>query len=281
MKTLTGRLASLWTYGEAVFLSQDVSLEGVQRFCVPELGIDADYMSAYSMAARMVWRFTPEMIRLEDSYKAKLRLPPVYSGVQIRGGDKITETSLIDGKTIISRLEFGSEEACLFILTDDYLQYRKAQEDFPNLRILTLCQQDEKGYCHQRFCNEDPFQQEGCHPPPSRLRRPAAIKPFLCGKHHHRAECLHHEGEAPRPARSGRGLPKGGTDNGIAPLHQRTLLNIHTIPQQTCYQVILIPNGHVNITGCSVHTVRVCPPEGMNLLNVGSANMLVCGANLY
>lgn len=156
MKTLTGRLASLWTYGETVFLSQDVSLEGVQRFCVPELGIDADYMSAYSMVARMVWRFTPEMIRLENSYKAKLRLPPVYSGVQIRGGDKITETSLIDGKTIISRLEFGNEEACLFILTDDYRQYRKAQEDFPDLRILTLCQQDERGYCHQRFCNEDP-----------------------------------------------------------------------------------------------------------------------------
>lgn len=156
IKTMLGRLYTLWTYREPVFLSQDVSLEGVQRLCIPELGIDADYMSAYSMVARMIWRFTPEMIQLEDSYKDNLRLPSVYSGVQIRGGDKITETSLIDGKTIISRLEFASEEACLFILTDDYRQYQKAKENFPNMRILTLCQRDEKGYCHQRFCNEDP-----------------------------------------------------------------------------------------------------------------------------
>lgn len=47
------------------------------------------------------------------------------------------------------------------------------------------------------------------------------------------------------------------------------------------YHVILTPNGQVNINGCSVHTVWVSLPEGMNQLKVGSANRLVCGANLY
>lgn len=155
MKTLTGRLAALWTYGEPVFLSQDVSLEGVQRLCIPELGIDADYISAYSMVARMIWRFTPDMVRLEKFYKKNICLPSMYYGVQIRGGDKVTETQLIDGKCIINQLRIGNKNACLFILTDDYKQFQEARKDFPELNILTLCQQGQEGYYHQHFCNED------------------------------------------------------------------------------------------------------------------------------
>jgi hypothetical protein len=58
MKNIMGKLAALWTYREATYLSQDVSTEEMQRLCIPELGIDIDYMSAYAMVARMVWQFT-------------------------------------------------------------------------------------------------------------------------------------------------------------------------------------------------------------------------------
>lgn len=155
MKNTIGKLAALWTYREPTYLSQDVYTEEMQRLCIPELGIDIDYMSAYAMVARMVWQFNPDMVRLEESYKKKINLPSVYYGVQIRGGDKITETQLIDGKIFIGHLGIGNENACLFILTDDYRQFQEARKDFPELNILTLCQQGQEGYYHQRFCNED------------------------------------------------------------------------------------------------------------------------------
>jgi hypothetical protein len=77
MKNIMGKLAALWTYREATYLSQDVSTEEMQRLCIPELGIDIDYMSAYAMVARMVWQFNPDMVRLEESYKNKINLPSI------------------------------------------------------------------------------------------------------------------------------------------------------------------------------------------------------------
>lgn len=76
-KNTLGKLAALWTYREATYLSQDVSTEEMQRLCIPELGIDIDYMSAYAMVARMVWQFNPNMVRLEESYKNKINLPSI------------------------------------------------------------------------------------------------------------------------------------------------------------------------------------------------------------
>ena len=75
--------------------------------------------------------------------------------MQIRGGDKATETRLVDVETIIRKLELCDGD-CVFILTDDYSQYQRAKTVFPKLKLMTLCQSDEKGYHHRQFCQEDP-----------------------------------------------------------------------------------------------------------------------------
>jgi len=154
LKTIIGRVVSRRAYGEKVLLGQDVPKETLPRYVIPELGIDGDYLSTFSLLARMVWRLQPDIRRQVDNLKTSFAMPPVYSGVQIRGGDKISETKLIDGNAIISKLNPHDGE-CLFILTDDYRQYLQAQKDFPALRIMTLCQVGETGYNHKQFCQND------------------------------------------------------------------------------------------------------------------------------
>lgn len=154
LKTFIGRMVAYRTYGEKVLFAQDVPNEPEQWCVVPQLGIDGDYMSTFALLARMVWRLHPDMQQQEDTYKTTLSLPLIYSGVQIRGGDKITETQLIDGKNLIQRLNLHDGDS-LFILTDDYRHFSQARKDFPRLRLFTLCHEDETGYHHKQFCHEN------------------------------------------------------------------------------------------------------------------------------
>ena len=153
VKTWIGHRVARRAYGEKVFLAQDVPNEPLARCMVPELGIDGDYMSTFALLARMIWRLQPGILQQEDNYKMKFSLPTIYSGVQIRGGDKVTETRLIDGKALIEKLSLHDGDS-LFILTDDYRQFLQAREDFPKLKLSTLCQEDETGYHHKQFCQE-------------------------------------------------------------------------------------------------------------------------------
>ena len=155
LKNWAGRLLAFQAYEEYVLLSQDVPPIPEQYYCIPELGIDGDYMAIFSLLSRMVWRLQPDVLHQRDAYKSELSLPSVYAGVQIRGGDKATETRLVDGETIIRKLELCDGD-CVFILTDDYSQYQRAKTVFPKLKLMTLCQSDEKGYHHRQFCQEDP-----------------------------------------------------------------------------------------------------------------------------
>lgn len=159
MLTRIGRLVALATYGERVLFAQDVRTERLQRIYVPELGIDDDYLGAFAKVARMVWRLNPYVQLHKEEYRQILSVPPVYSGVQIRGGDKITEAPLVDGKIIVGKsgLQNGG---CLFVLTDDYRQFLKARKDFPGLRFLTLCREDERGYYHKQFCGVEPSEKK-------------------------------------------------------------------------------------------------------------------------
>ena len=141
--------------GHWVFLSQDVNIAPLTRYVVPELRIDADYLEAYGMLARMIWRLQPEML----SHKAEVIkthiLPNLYSGIQIRGGDKITESTLIGGLPIMGRLQPSAGEH-VFVLTDDYRLFDEISQHYPGVYLHTLCQPTERGYYHQQFCQTSP-----------------------------------------------------------------------------------------------------------------------------
>ena len=155
VKTHIGRLKAFLVYGEYVLFAQDVPLKMPQRYLIPELGIDGDYSETYALVAHMVWRLQPDILQKEKAYKKKISLPSVYSGIQIRGGDKETETRLIDGATIIRKLNPRDGDS-LFVLTDDYCLFQDIREEYPCLRLLTLCREDEQGYYHKQFCQKPP-----------------------------------------------------------------------------------------------------------------------------
>jgi len=150
--SVIGRLMAFCIYKERVFLSQDVSAKPAQKYVVPELGINHSYMDTFALMAHMVWRLQPVLLRQEQTYKERLSLPSVFAGVQVRGGDKVSETPLIDGSTLIQKLNLY--KGCVFVLTDDYRQFLKAREEFPHLWFLTLCQENETGYYHRQFCQD-------------------------------------------------------------------------------------------------------------------------------
>ena len=151
---MMGRLMAFWVYKAYVQFAQDVS-DPEQYYSIPELGINGSYYEAYRLLARMVWRLQPEILHYETIYKEKLALPSLYDGVHIRGGDKMMETTLISGKHIMEVLH-PKTSACVFILTDDYRQYQELQANYPNIRLLTLCRPEERGYLHKAFSHKSP-----------------------------------------------------------------------------------------------------------------------------
>lgn len=161
VRACIARLLSFMTYHEWVFLSQDVNIAPLTRYVVPELRIDADYLEAYGMLARMIWRLQPEMLSHKAEVTKTLILPNLYSGIQIRGGDKITESTLIGGLPIMGRLQPSAGEH-VFVLTDDYRLFDEISQHYPRVYLHTLCQPTERGYYHQQFSKHR--QQTNVHP---------------------------------------------------------------------------------------------------------------------
>lgn len=154
-KTAMGHLMAFLSYKEYVLLGQDISDNPDDYYRIPELGIDADYIEAYGLLARMVFRFNPSVQRQATLVRARLSIPTLYDGIHIRGGDKTMETTLISGEQIIQVLN-PKAGSCVFVLTDDYRQYQDLQANYPDVHFLTLCQPEERGYLHKAFSQKSP-----------------------------------------------------------------------------------------------------------------------------
>lgn len=150
LKSLIGHWLAFWAYGEVVRLSQDVASEPDKYYHIPALSLNCSYTEAYAMLAKMIWRPQPEVQQQIAEARLRLSLPCVYSGVQIRGGDKVSEAQLISGWQIIQALH-PQDGDCIFILTDNYLELELVRSEFPKLNIVSLCQPNETGYNHHEF----------------------------------------------------------------------------------------------------------------------------------
>ena len=159
LKSLIGHWLAFRAYGEYVRLSQDVAHEPDKHYHIRALGLKGSYTEAYAMLARMIWQPQPEVIQQMTDAKRRLSLPPVYSGVQIRGGDKAQEARLITGRQIIEALHLQDGE-CIFALADNYRQLEIVRSEFPQVRIISLCQPNETGYYHQTFTHLSPLEKK-------------------------------------------------------------------------------------------------------------------------
>jgi len=137
-------------YKEKTLLTQDVHFDYRKHFYIPELGIDGDYIFAFSELTRMIWRFNDYTSFIYQQALRDLSLPASYLGCQIRGGDKITETELISKELYLNSV-LKIPESCVFILTDDYRNVEALKAKSEDREWRTLCRPDERGYDHKKF----------------------------------------------------------------------------------------------------------------------------------
>ena len=142
-------------YGEYVRLSQDVPYNPDSHYHIPDLDINCSYFEAYKMLSRMIWLLQSEVKQQIADAKRRLSLPHVYSGIQIRGGDKAQEARLITGRRLIEALHPQDGEY-IFALSDNYTQLEIVRSEFPHLHIVSLCQPEDQGYSHQAFSSSEP-----------------------------------------------------------------------------------------------------------------------------
>ena len=159
LKSFIGHWLAFRTYGEYVRLSQDVPHEPDKHYHIAALGLNCSYTEAYAMLARMIWQPQLEVKQQIADAKLCLSLPQVYSGIQIRGGDKATEARLITGRRLIEALHPQDGEY-IFILADNYIQLEIVRSEFPHLHIVSLCRPEDQGYSHQIFCTSGPLEKK-------------------------------------------------------------------------------------------------------------------------
>lgn len=110
---------------------------------------------------QFVLRYNIETKNAINRMIEELCLPNNYASVQIRGGDKITETELTGAKEtvdIIKQCGDYSKIKNIFIFTDDYSNITLLRKLCPEWNIFTLCKETESGYDNTEFnkvCWED------------------------------------------------------------------------------------------------------------------------------
>lgn len=159
LKSFIGHWLAYRAYGEVVWLSQDVVSEPDKFYHIPALGLDCTYTEVYAMLAKMIWQPQPGIQQQISDAKLRLSLPQVYSGAQIRGGDKASEARLIGGWQIIQALHPQDGEY-IFVLTDNYLELEIIRNEYPHLHIVSLCQPNETGYHYQAFNRLAPMEKK-------------------------------------------------------------------------------------------------------------------------
>lgn len=141
-------------YGKNCRTTHDVLFVQRKRYLIPDLHIDGDYIAAYQTLARTVWRLNPTTKVACENLLNTLQIPSPYMGIHIRGGDKITETSLVSPLVYAQILKQQSSFNNVFLITDDYSNYTALCNQVEDFHWYTLCEPEEKGYVHTQFCSQ-------------------------------------------------------------------------------------------------------------------------------
>lgn len=98
-----------------------------------------------------IWVFQPHILEKISLSQQELKLPKDYYGIHIRGGDKITEAEIYSVNSYIEVLTktIGLAElnkSTIYIATDDYVNIRAIKNEYPQLKIVSICKPTTKGH---------------------------------------------------------------------------------------------------------------------------------------
>ena len=155
VKAFFGKRIASKIYGKGTKLTHDVRFKPQEQYDIPELGIKGDYIAAYTTMARIAWHLNAETKKECLQLLDTLHLPEQYAGVQIRGGDKVTEVDLIEPSLYVKYLRKIQDFRDVLLLTDDYSIYEVLKREAPDFRWYTLCQISEHGYINKQFSMQE------------------------------------------------------------------------------------------------------------------------------
>jgi len=128
-------------------------------FSIPSLGLQGDLLSCTNSLIEMVWRFSPEFEALVEHSTRDLSLPAEYVGLHVRGGDKVIEAKIFGPDEYMHLVKAHTGIKDIFLLTDDYRNYRYLRDNYPEYRFQTTCREHETGYDFGEFLKLDKISQ--------------------------------------------------------------------------------------------------------------------------
>lgn len=150
------RLKAKRLYGNGTLLNIDIKPITKKHYYIPQLGIDGDYAHAFNKITDIIWHFNEATKKEYMQVLDKLRLPSAYIGCQVRGGDKITEVSLLSPDLFVETIRQNTIIKDVFVLTDDYTLYEYLRDKYTDMRFYTLCDETQKGYVNSDFTKTSP-----------------------------------------------------------------------------------------------------------------------------
>lgn len=145
------RLISLFRYGRDTLSTYDIPQKPAERCIVPEMGMDCSYFEAFQKISAMIWQLNDTVLREAGPLLQSAGLPAHFAGMQIRGGDKITEVGLLSPDVFVSALKKTSSLRDILLLTDDYGVLESVRRKYPEYSWHSLCTAGECGYVNAAF----------------------------------------------------------------------------------------------------------------------------------
>lgn len=122
-----------------------------ETFDFPSLNISGNLVNALAIVVNNIWRYQPEIQEELDEKITTLQLPANYVGVQLRGGDKVTEAKLSPIHDYLDCIKKVTTVKDLFILTDDYKYISEIEENYSEYKTYTFCEKNEKGFSEAAY----------------------------------------------------------------------------------------------------------------------------------
>lgn len=119
----------------------------------PLFDINGTSLQEFSKLRSIALHYNANTAKEVNELIESVKLPPLYTSIQFRGGDKILEVKkLMDIDETLEKIRNnGIKISHLFIFTDDYEYVEKMKMKCPNWSIYSLTKKEEHGYYNNKF----------------------------------------------------------------------------------------------------------------------------------
>lgn len=116
---------------------------------IDALGQTGSAMEIFREVTRMTWHLKASIREQIATIQQQLALPETYGAIHIRSGDKIKEAKPFPHHVYIEKLQSAADVEDVFVLTDDYNNFRQLVQNYPELNFYTLEREHQTGYQHR------------------------------------------------------------------------------------------------------------------------------------